>query len=373
MTTEAEQKLAEFLSNPNLDASSPEYLAALSEVMGVPPENPEDADDPDGAERVVVAAKDAPAKPEEPGTTATDAKAPDAAAGTEGEGEPPPVIKSKDGRREIPYSELETARQQLAEALQKSQESEAMARQLADMVATMQAAIEERRPEARGGEITTPVDGDFAGKIEEVQASMAKIEEEFPDLAPHLKPWHAMIEQQTRVLAHLEQQRIEQERAEAQARAAAVQANLQQVPALTHWMKNNREVFEEAKVQDRLLRANPEWKDKPEVERFAKVVEVMVALRGPKILDGVPNQSPAKTDKAAPVAPAAPVKPATPDAVLAKALGIASLSDLPGGAPVAADPTDPESMSVEQLAQAFARTKTDGELFAMLGRLGATR
>ncbi len=262
-----------------------------------------------------------------------------------------PVIKSKDGKHEIPFEVLETERAEREAAT-------AAAKQLAAVVQALEGEVERLKSGGKdGGE-------DGGGKVHPLRAALdaaraevEKTSQEYPDLAPQSKAiLDSMVTMAEQMFGQLDAATKEidelrrvavgtvQERRES-AKKDAEQA-LAQVPALVVWRTKNPDLFKLAAKFDADLRGDPEWKGKTNLDRFQKAVEMVVAVRGAKALEGV-TVTPQKDTTPGAKAPDA-------KAAIAAALGITSLSDLPGGSAVSQVPGSLEGMSESQLVEKLA-------------------
>ena len=266
--------------------------------------------------------------------------------------EPAKVILSKDGKHQIPFDVLEQSRANEEAAI-------AAAKQLAAVVQALEGEIA-RGKAAPEGETKPPQVHPLREKLDAARAAAEKLGEEYPDLAPAQK---ALLEsittmgeslfgelrRQREITDRLEQHASQtvQERASAQKETA--KDALSQVPALVVWQAKNPELFKLASTFDDTLKADKAWQGKPMAERFQKAVEMVVAVRGPSVLDGI---TPVQTQQGSKPKEAV----ATAQERIAAALGIASLSDLPGGTAVAQDAAG----SLDQLSDSQLTEKLGG-------------
>ena len=341
MSTETlnEQQIEQLLeTNPEaVDVTDPRVMAIINKLSG--------GDDPAAAGDSEEGATGADEGDDGAAAQAALEKAAQAA-----KEEAKPVIKSKDGKHDIPFDVLEQERAEKDAAI-------AAAKQLA---AVLQALEEENtRLRAGGGE---GGEGKAAPAVHPVRAqldaALKLVEEtgkEYPDLAPAQKSiLDAMTSMAENLYGEIERQRgtiDELQRVATQtvhdkqvAVKETVQDSLAKVPALVVWRTKAPDLFKLATAFDNTLRQDEAWKGKPMVDRFKAAVQMVVAARGPQVLEGI---TPAQDNK---TTPETTKKPSSVQNALAAALGITSLSDLPGGSPVSQDPDAVDGLSDSQLA-----------------------
>lgn len=323
------------------------------------------ADDPKVLDLIskLSGAEDAPAAGDESETRADPAdeagKAADP-AGNEEKGEK--AILSKDGKHLIPYDVLETERNEkeaaVAAAKQLAAVTQALEKQLSDMQAANAAAA---GGEGKPAPAQAP---NLRAKLDEAKAAVEELAKEYPDLAPAqrslLESMATMAEQVYGELGR-QQQITEQLRRfasenvnekHAKATESAKDA-LAQVPALVVWQTKNPDLFKLAAKFDDQLKVDPDWKGKTMAERFSKAVELVAAMKGPAVLNGIAPVQDAKGKAKTPGNAA--------DAIAA-ALGISTLSDLPGGSAVSQTPGALDAMSESQLIEKLAGIRDDSDL-----------
>jgi hypothetical protein len=326
--------LDHFTANPNdvANLTESEALALLAEMGGQVPVDPDVPKEPAAAEPP----KDEPkVEPEKPAEAAPPVK-------TE---EPPKegtAVLAPDGKSTIPYAVLQRERQRAAAA-------EGVVTEQTSLIDKLTARIEALEA---GGKPGTAAEKDAIA--EQIEA----LREEAPDVAAALATINEGINakfaelQKTQSVISKAQEETE---AEAQARVGReVQSAIDSNPALVHWRENNPDLYEEAKAFDNTLREQPAWAERTFSDRFAKVVELVVAMHDASVL-------PPSDVKAAPPAQAKPAA-LTPEQIKAQALAklataappVTTITDIPGGKP--AEQTESErveNMTVTQLAAKF--------------------
>jgi hypothetical protein len=214
-------------------------------------------------------------------------------------------VETKDGKATIPYGVLAGEREKAREALA---EAERLRQELAEANARPAAEPEPVTPDP---EVEEPDWEKMSGEYPEEVVNALK------------SSW------QTAHAARADAQAARQEAERFKtAEESSVREDSQQAidrnPTLVNWQANHPEAWEQARQVDNMLMGQEEWATKTLDERFAKMVEMVVAMN--------PN---------APVVASAPAEPtsAQTDAAAAAALAKAgstaptSLSDVPGGIP----------------------------------------
>ena len=244
--------------------------------------------------------------------------------------EPAPVLKSKDGKHEIPYSVLQTEREQRKAA-------ETALQQMQQTVAELKARVE-------GGQVATPAATDDVPTDADIDA----ISGDFPAVGKMLKTLAAQVGKLNQELSTVRDSEGNRREREANTASTTVQEAIDNNPTLSYLQTQDPERFSRAVQFDNVIKADPRNRGLSLDERFAKVVQTMEAAYGPTELPAE-FQRAASTPPAAAAAPAA--KPAQagkgnvaakPAAAPAPRPEVASLSDIPGGVP-------PESDEVTQL------------------------
>jgi hypothetical protein len=250
----------------------------------------------------------------------------------------PEGVATKDGKRVIPYAVLKSERERASRAEQVAEEMRARVASLEAMVKAASEGAktgESARTEIQEGSVSDlsqedldVLKEDFPTVYKAVMASMAAAKA----LEAKLQPVEETVRE-----ARQEQQRTE---------AETVQDAIDSVPKLAHIQANNAEAFELAKQFDATLRNQAAWANRPLVERFEKVTEMVEAALGKIDIPGAKTElSPEDLKKAAAAKAAAATK-------ANKSNVPTSLSEFPVGEPAAADErAAAETMTHAQLAE----------------------
>ncbi|PHS64340.1 MAG: hypothetical protein COB09_08155 [Thalassobium sp.] len=267
------------------------------------------------------------AKPDAKNDDAGDGEGDGETSGHDEDDNAPKVVKSKDGKHEIPYSVLEYERQQRKQLEQQLMDMQQEREQLQANYQQTESALNnvKTKLEQQGADVEEM----FANPDDITEKQWAEIEEDYGVLGKMMKK---LISQQQSNFQQIQQA----------APAAAVDPNndLQQAlnsnPDLIQWMENDPDRWAQAKLFDNELRKSPEWQNRTAAERFAHVVQQTKQAFGEK------PQSPA--DRAKQIIDK--TEQAAPD----------SLSDL-GQAPVRVknDTEALKDMTPEQLEDAMAK------------------
>lgn len=346
-----EQTLEERLDT--FDPDDPEALAGLEAALSTDEEtgsqDPESTQDEIVDETAGAAAAEAAEAAEATKTEADAAAAEAAKAETETaepgkeedtqaaqatDAEPRKVVKTRDGLHEIPYTVLEDERAARSRA--------------ENALRDMQAKMEAMQRQAAG---QTAQAGDQAALDSDTRITPEQLEE-IADISPDIAK---VIKVQNQQMQQMAQYLENQARMEEQRRVDDTMAAIQSVPELEQWRQDairednpDKERFDTAVNIDHMLKESPAWRDKPMTERFAKVVELTKDFLG--------------EDKATPAAPVDPGAPTKGEIETAAKAAVAeagapvptSLSEIPGGTPVAAGTQEEaESASIHQLAEKF--------------------
>lgn len=249
--------------------------------------------------------------------------------------EPEPVILTKDGKRTIPYEKLKELRVEnatLRESLQKLQRSQTELETLRQQQA--KATTPERRAELQ----------------KQLVERINTLKEDFPDIGSSLDSVNEIINDLSREIAEdkarlkkkAEEEEAEKKRIEEEQQrdiAEKVQEAKENNPHLTHWEAHDPDAWEEALLQDELLRHTQKWVKKSYEERFAEVVKRVKAIMpeaseppSAEPSDKTKQKAKAKLDKAE------TRKPTT-------------LTDIKGGANPASEREQLENLSPFELAQ----------------------
>lgn len=255
-----------------------------------------------------------------------------------------PVLMAKDGKNTLPYSRLEESNAARDAAKAEAEQERAKAAELEKQLATQAAELKALKDGADKG-TTTAADAaqsadDLEKEIERLEAEAETVREESPwqadQLQGQLKLTRRLLAQTRTLETQLTEQRAktEQEKAEQvkqvkaqqeQQESQLITAAMKDVPSIKHWETTKPAFYTEAVRIHRELLADPVWDAKTYTERFKEVEKRMVAEYGESIL---PTDSGKK--------PAAAVKPEEKKPLPKdEGTGVASLTDLPGGAPTA--------------------------------------
>ncbi len=317
-----ENQLDQYLKDPlsmpediDLDA-----LGVDGKIVQKEPAQPSTEGDSTGAAPSTTEDDPDKAKPaEEAGTATTEAAKPAKEEGAEGL-EPDPdkaVVKSKDGKHEIPYSVLAKEREDRIRA-------ERMAQELTEQVELLKQA------KATGESVKT------RDLSEIVDAELlAQMEEESPTVAKTLKALMSTITELDEELGRVKPLAAQSERESQIQHQVSVEDAISTIPKLLHIRTADPAAFNEVADYDQFLRAQPKWQGKPMQERFEAAVRLYEAANGEIEL---PNA------RKAPASQSADTTQAKVDAAIkaaeAQAQGPHTLSDIPGGVPAASTHED---------------------------------
>lgn len=289
------------------------------------------------------------------GQTEADKKAAELAAAQATEGRK--VLKAKDGVHEIPYARLEESNAARDKAIADAAEAKAQAETSAKLLEEANAKLATLQQGADKGTTTaaaaTQSADELEAQIKAIEDGAETLREESPWMADQqlaqAKTMRAMLTSMRDIQKELTDEKAvkaqarEQEAKTQQEQQDAIRLEittaLDAVPALRYWEKDKPAFYAEALRIDKEIRAKPEWQNKPFKERFEAVRDEVVKLYGESILP--PGSKPA--EKKDP-----PAKKALPDL---KDAGIATLTDIPGGAATAQNPleavdqADPSALS----------------------------
>ncbi|MCG5537866.1 hypothetical protein [Halorhodospira sp. 9622] len=268
--------------------------------------------------------------------------------------EPERVVKTRDGRHEIPYSVLEGARKQATEYQREAERLRQELEQLRQGQAPSQGA--QAAPQQDGG---SPDSGEKGGTEElDLEAFRRDYGDELA------KPLEVLYRQNQQLREEIERrhqqaeervQQTEQQRIQAevdQAKAAVTDANGK--PVLIEWEQSGDPRYAAAVALDEQLRANPEYQDYSLEDRFREVVKMLGVSTASQ-----PNTEDVTAAAARRLQEAERASDNTPN----------SLSDLPGGAAAGVSESEEvERMSATQLAEKLDRM-TDAQREEFLSRL----
>lgn len=262
-----------------------------------------------------------------------------------------PVVKTKNGKREIPYSEHKALRVKVAtleEELERYREAQTERDQLKAKVEEMQ-SLQKQMDVAK-----TP--SKRAEIQERFDKHIASMKEDFPDVGNSLEAVKELVGDMTAELESVKAENkarakeIEDAKQAAKAKAEAeaaekqrhvdeqVQEAKENNPDLSHWEKTGDEAFQEAVRQDQALLLNPKWREKTIPERFVEVVKRVRAIM-PDASEP-PDTASAKTQaKAEAALKKAPTRKPT------------TLSDVQGGGNPLSEREKVENLSPGELAQ----------------------
>ena len=314
----------------------------------------------------------------DPAENAPDVKADDTLADTEAapakDAKPEPelnadnaVVKTRDGKHEIPYSVLDKARREADEATQlATQQAEQLAQLQQQLIALQQAQptseAAQTRNDQQQAEVTADMEAVKAELIEEFGATAA---ERLIKLTEATTAKSQRLEQAVSALLQDRQQVMQESMSQLQQQVVAVEAAN---PALAYWKEASPELYDAAIREDKVLRSDPKWAKAaldPEqlAKRFDIAVKRVVAEYGDAVLPATVRQQmngkPTKsvTDQAKDKLNGLP-KPA-----------IRTLSDITGGEGTAqTDGEAVDSASPQVLYERF-RGKDPMAIFAEAARL----
>lgn len=214
-------------------------------------------------------------------------------------------VLTKDGKRVIPYDVLAEARKTATTNAQRAAELAEANRQLQEQIE----ALKTGKP----ADPATQPKGRYSAE------RIAQVRDDFPEMAEMMESQNALIDQlaemRTAPAAAVRQEPDE---------AAAVQAEIDNLPLLTRWQAKGGPVWAAAVELDQALQTDPVWSAKPQGERFAEVQRRVAEDLG------IPTPS------ATPAPPAAQTKPPAPLAAPAPSISDFNGSSpaLPGSAPL---------------------------------------
>lgn len=285
----------------------------------------------------------AAAKAAETDTPAADATAAPKNAATETD---PDGVATKDGKHIIPYSVLQAEREKATTAVKELETTRA---RLLEMETAAKA-----NPQ---GVKTDPAAPSQANAGDMSEEDLAILKEDFPTVYKGIMAMRAQAAELEKRLGPVQESVEKEAAARKQSMEEQVQEGIDATPKLAHIKATSPEQFELAAQFDKALRTQPEWQGKSFADRFAKVVEMVEAVKGEIVVPGA----------AAKTAPPAATK--TPDQLKAEAQAIAaeaakstktgapgSLSDFPSGKSAAADElAKVENMTTADLSKMFAK------------------
>ncbi|QQD21226.1 hypothetical protein GJQ54_05305 [Oceanospirillaceae bacterium ASx5O] len=204
------------------------------------------------------------AKPDAKNDDAGDGESDGDTSGHDEDDNAPKVVKSKDGKHEIPYSVLEYERQQRKQLEQQLMEMQQEREQLQANYQQTESAL--NNVKAKLEKEGLDVEEMFANPDDITDKQWAEIEEDYGVLGKMMKK--LITQQQSNV------QQIQQAEAEA---GSDFNPELQQAlnanPELLQWRDGDVNRWTEALRLDNELRKTPEWQGRLTAERFAHVVQ----------------------------------------------------------------------------------------------------
>ena len=240
------------------------------------------------------------------------------AAGKDGE-QGNAVLKSKDGKHEIPYSVLQAERER--------------ARTAEQAVEQMRAQLEALKTQATTGTAAKPEASESTDLSDE---DMAQITNDFPAVGKLLKGMAAQVGQLTAQLQGVTQSEHNRRQAEANTASTSVQEAIDNSAHLSFWQQKDPAMFDVATKFDNQIKSDPRNKGLTLDQRFDRVVKAVEAVYGETELPAefqraAPTPAPAKT--AAPKVDAKAIAAAAQKAIddASNSSAVRTLSDIPGG------------------------------------------
>lgn len=243
-----------------------------------------------------------------------------------------PVVRTKNGKGEIPYEKYQGLRVENATLKEQLQELQKARTELESL-------------KAQKAEAGTP------GQREEIQKQLAEriesMKEDFPDVGSSLDTVNKLITVLSKELAD--------EKAANKAKADASEAEIQRSidervqeakennSHLVHWEANDVDAWNEAMMQDQILLQSPKWAKKPFEERFEEVVKRVKAVMPEATEPPKPESPPDEPEKVA-----AKAKAKLDKAVVKKPT---TLSDIQGGANPASEKEQLENLDPHELVK----------------------
>ncbi|MDF0750286.1 hypothetical protein NLU14_08590 [Marinobacter sp. 71-i] len=350
----ADKRLDEYLSNPDEiptdEESVEEFLRQMGDDGADEASVTDDKDDDDGKKPPEEAEKKPDPEPEKKddpaeGDDKDDDKAQD---------EPQSVIKTRDGKHEIPYSVLEAERERVRK----------LNRELDELKAERERIEEERKQQEKAN-----TQDDSGKSADKDTFDLEAYREEFGDEAAEAEKarreqLHEMRETQKRLEKELTDNRTWREQQEAKAKETAqqeadrlqneVNEAIDSIPELSKWMNDEDPMWDAAVALDNRLQKDPAFKDYSLKDRFETVVQRLTGKQpAPKTTEDLEK--------------AADEKLAAKEAATRTAPN--SLSDLPGGMPADQAESDTlERMTPSQLEAKLAKM-SQSEIDEYLSRL----
>lgn len=246
-------------------------------------------------------------------------------------------VATKDGKHVIPYSVLQSEREQKAAANRALVEMQ-------ERVVTLEKSLSAVANGANTGAAARAAAAVTAETSEMSDADLEALKEDFPTVYKALKATQAhaaTLEAQIREQAGFKQ---EVEAASQRNVEETIQDVIDSNPKLAHIQANDADAFALASQLDDTLKANPKWAGRPMSERFAKVIEMVEQANGAiTVPGGTSKQQNAPT--AADLKKAA-LATATATVKADQSIVPTSLSEFPSGDHAAQD----EQEALEQLS-----------------------
>lgn len=330
-------KFEEYESNPaSLDVDE-DNVEALITQMGQDSEAEDDTGTDDADTATASDDSDDKAKEDAGQTKADDdtaaADQDDTKAEDKGkqDDEPQRVVKTRDGKHEIPYSVLERERQRNLELQRRLDENERQMREL-------QNKAPEKKDDQDTGQSADKDDFDLEAFREEFGDEAAEAEQKRRQKYADMEKRQAKLEQE---LEDNRKWRQQQEAKTKQDMESEINEAIDSIPELRGWRDDNDPMWEAAVALDNRLMKDPEFTDLSYRDRFVKVVE---RLTGRKASDTKTDDTSAQEALDKTLAEQEKSRGKAPS----------SLSDIPGGH--AADQSEQdtlERMTTAQLERKF--------------------
>jgi hypothetical protein len=257
-------------------------------------------------------------------------------------------VATKDGKHVIPYSVLQSEREQKVRA-------NTLLQEMTQRVTALEQSLQAAAKGANTGAAPRAAEAVAADAPAMSDADLEALKEDFPTVYKALKATMAhaaSLEAQVREQANFRQ---EVEGASQRDVEMTVQEAIDSVPKLAHIQAADPATFALAQQFDDTLKNTPAWASKPMQERFAKVIEMVEAANGAIDLPGgkstpeVPAPNAEDLKKQAQAAAAAAAK-------ATKTNVPTSLSEFPVGNPAAETESQAlENMTHAQLAEKLGR------------------
>lgn len=255
--------------------------------------------------------------------------------------EPQSVIKTRDGKHEIPYSVLEETRRQLRETQQQLDELKSKGA-VTDKPAEPTDDTSTQQPGDKPAASAEMDDETFERWKEEFGEDIAEQERQRRQELADLRAQQAELQKQ---LKESEQWREQQERKAKEDESTEINEAIDSIDELREWLKSEDPMWDAAVAMDNRMMADPEYRAKSYRERFETVVEKLTG-RAPKQSSSESNEGDDKSirDK---------VDQKLADQDKRQTTTPNSLSDVPGGTP----PDQSETDTLERLTPSQLESK----------------